>query len=398
MKILVISQHYYPEPFVIDKICEGLVERGHEVTVVTGTPNYPKGIVYEGYEKRKKKDEEIAGVKVHRCFEIARKKGIVYRLLNYYSFAYSSTKYVKRIKEKYDVVFSYQLSPVMQSRAAVAYQKKKGVPLVLYCLDLWPESLTVGKVEKKSWAYKHYLKVSKKIYTAADKLLLSSRPFQDRMQKNFGIETEKFAYLPQHAEDSFSPKSCQKTPDGYCDLLFAGNVGMAQSVDTIVRVANELKTREDIRFHIVGGGTALEEVQRLSQKLGTTNVFFYGKRPAEEMPSFYAKADGMLITFAKDEVLSMTVPLKTQSYMAAGKPILCAADGAVAEEIEKAACGYVSPAQDVTGLKENILRFAENKEKVAMGIRAREYFENNFTKERFLDGLERALQEAVKKE
>ena len=391
MKILVVSQHYHPEPFHLHTICEGLVERGHQVTVVTGTPNYPTGIVYDGYEKGQRQDEVVNGVNIHRCKIIPRKKGVVSRLLNYYSFVFASTNYVKRIKEKYDVVVCYQLSPVMQANAAIAYQKKWGVPYVLYCLDLWPESLSVGNVNRQSWAYKHYKKVSQKLYGKANKLLVSSYPFIQRMQENFGFEKDKFVYLPQHAEDIFAPDSCKKEADEYCDLLFAGNVGLAQSVETIIHAAKRLLDRPNIRFHIVGSGTSLEGVKALSQKLGTTNVFFYGKHPSEKMPEFYAKADGMLLTFAKTEVLSMTVPLKTQSYLAAGKPIVCAADGAVAEEVEKAACGYVGPAEDVEKLVENILRFAEEKDKLALGQNARAYFENNFTKEKFLSGLEQVL-------
>ena len=398
MKILVVSQYYTPEPGIVSKVCEGLVSRGHDVTVVTGVPNYPIGKVYEGYEKGQKKEETLGGVKLHRCYEIARRKGVFFRVLNYYSFAWSSKKFIKKLQGDYDVVFSYQTSPVMQSTAAVAYKKKTGTPLVLYCLDLWPESLTIGKICKKSLVYKHYLKVSKDIYTAADKLLITSKPFAKRMHENFGIAEEEIGYLPQHAEGVFDPEACKKEEDGYCDLLFAGNVGMAQSVETIVYAAKELEDYKHIRFHIVGGGTSLEKVKALAEKLNATNVFFHGKHPMDEMPKFYSKADGLLITFTKDEVLAMTMPLKTQSYMAAGKPILCATEGAVADEIKAADCGYVSAAEDVQGLKENILRFASCKDKAAMGARARAYYEANFTKERFLDGLEKALNEVVKKD
>lgn len=399
MKILVISQYYAPEPVIIDKICEGLVDRGHDVTVLTGTPNYPKGVVYAGYEKGQRKDEVVGGVKIHRCFEIARKKGVIYRALNYYSFVASSKKYVKRLENDYDVVLAYQPSPVLQAKAAFTYQKKTGVPVVLYCLDLWPESLTIGKVCKKSLLYKHFFRVSKKIYTKANKILVSSRLFAPRMQENFGIDKDDVVYLPQHADTIFAVEACKKQEDGYFDFLFAGNVGLAQSAETIVYAAKQLQDQANIRFHIVGEGTSLEKVKELAQKLGETNVFFYGKRPMEEMPAFYAKADAMLITFAKDEVLSMTVPLKTQSYMAAGKPILCAADGAVAEEVKTASCGYVSPAQDATALKENVLRFVFNtaEERAKMGNNARAHFEAHFTKDKFLDGLEKALSEAAKK-
>ncbi|MBQ8427785.1 MAG: glycosyltransferase family 4 protein, partial [Clostridia bacterium] len=387
MKILFISQHYTPEPFHVHTVCEGLVARGHQVTVVTGTPNYPTGNVYSGYEKGQRQDETLNGVTVHRCKIIPRKKGALSRFFNYYSFASASTKYVKGLKEKYDVVLSYQLSPVMQAKAGIAYQKKWGVPFLLYCLDLWPESLTVGGVSKNSPIYRHYKKVSKSIYTKADKLLLSSRLFAKRLQENFGIDPEKTGYLPQHGDDVFSPERCKKTPDDYCDLLFAGNVGLAQSVQTIIEAAARLKEEKNIRFHIVGDGTSLKDVKALAEKWQVDNVTFYGKQPFEKMPEFYAKADGMLLTYSKEEVLSLTLPLKMQSYMAAGKPIICAADGAVAAEIQEAGCGYVSPAQDVRKLEKNILRFASSQEKEKLSQCARAHYESRFTKEKFLDDL-----------
>ena len=96
MKILVVCQHYFPEPFRITDICEELVRRGHQVTVVTGTPNYPEGVTYKGYEKGKKKYEVLNGVEIYRCYEIPRKKGILFRFLNYYSFAISSKRFCKK--------------------------------------------------------------------------------------------------------------------------------------------------------------------------------------------------------------------------------------------------------------------------------------------------------------
>lgn len=395
MKILVVCQHYYPEPFRITDICEELVKRGHEVTMVTGTPNYPMGKIYAGYEKGKMRDEIRAGVKIHRCFEIGRRTGTLFRFLNYYSFAISSKRYIKRMKEKFDVVFANQLSPVMMVNGAVAYKKRHGAKLVMYVMDLWPESLIVGGVKRGSLLYRYYHKVSKKIYRAADKLLVTSKLFKDYLSKEFGIDKGGIGYLPQYAEDLFSAVDCKKEPNGSVDLLFAGNIGAAQSLMTVCNAAT--KTQDlPVCYHIVGDGIELEKCKAYCTEHGLSKVVFYGRRPLNEMSNFYAKADGMLLTLVKDEVLSLTLPGKAQTYMAAGKPVIGAIDGAGAEFIKEANCGYVSEAENAESLAENIRAFVEDVKTgkaIEFGANARAYYEQHFAKENFLTNLEKTFEE-----
>ncbi len=398
MKILVVCQHYYPEPFRLTDICEELVSRGHDVTVVTGTPNYPMGKIYEGYKGKQKRDEVRNGVKIHRCFEIGRRTGVLFRFLNYYSFAISSKRYIKKMKEKFDVVFANQLSPVMMMNGAVAYKKKHGVKLVTYVLDLWPESLIVGGVKRGSVLYKHYHKVSKKLYCASDTVLVSSKMFTEYLSTQFGIAEEKLGYLPQYAEDLFSAIECKKerTAQDSVDLLFAGNIGTAQSLMTVMETAARTRDIADLRWHIVGDGIELERCKSFCAEHGLANVEFYGRRALEEMPAFYRKADGMLVTLVKDETLSMTLPGKVQTYMAAGKPILGGVNGAAAEAIAAAECGYVSGAEDAAGLEESVRAFytaVKSGEADLLGINALAYYKENFTKGAFFEKLQRALKE-----
>ena len=392
-RILVVCQYYKPEPFRISDICEEMVRRGHEVQVVTGYPNYPEGIFYEGYGKGKKIDEIINGVKVHRCFTIPRETGAVKRMLNYYSYAASSVSYVlsKECKasdnKPFDVVFCNQLSPVMMAYAAIAYKKKYKVPAVMYCLDLWPESLIAGGITRESMLYKYYHHVSKKIYEKMDKILITSRMFSDYLQNEFGIKNERIEYLPQYAEGIFEKVEPKDTAETF-DFMFAGNIGAIQSVDTIIEAASLLK-EEPVRFHIIGSGSDLERIQKLGER--EENVIFYGRRPLEEMPSFYEKADAMLITLQADPVLSMTLPGKVQSYMAVGKPIIGAIDGETKKVIEDAKCGYCGNAEDAEMLAENIRGFIKNPDKVLMGKNAREYYEEHFEQEKFMDQLEKDI-------
>lgn len=396
-KILVICQYYKPEPFRIADICEEMVRRGHEVQVVTGYPNYPEGVLYEGYGKGKHIDEVINGVKVHRCYTVPRQTGTVKRMMNYYSYAASSIKYILSRKciasdgSSFDVVFCNQLSPVMMAYAAIVYKKMHKIPAVMYCLDLWPESLIAGGIVRKSVLYKYYHYVSKRIYRQMDKILITSRMFSNYLRDEFGIKKEEIEYLPQYAEGIFE-QIPPRTEDGTFNFMFAGNIGTVQSVETVIKTAEILKD-EPVKFHIVGGGTDLERLQKMGENM--KNVIFYGRKPIEEMPEFYAKADAMLITLAADPVLSLTLPGKVQSYMAVGKPIIGAIDGETKTVIEEAQCGFCGKAEDVDELAENIRKFiGNNTDRFLMGKNAREFYVNNFQELMFMDKLEKYLNES----
>lgn len=391
-KILVICQYYKPEPFRISDICEEMVQRGHEVYVVTGYPNYPEGILYDGYGKGKRVDEIINGVKVHRCFTIPRGTGIVKRLLNYYSYTISSTKYVLSPNciasngKPFDVVFCNQLSPVMMADAAIAYKKKYKVPVIMYCLDLWPESLVAGGITRDSVVYKYFHHVSKKIYKQMDKILITSRMFADYLNMQFGVRRNRIEYLPQYAEGIFELIP-PKEENGTYDFMFAGNIGEIQSVETILKAAKILEDMP-VRFHIVGGGTDLNRLKRIKKKQNLKNVIFYGRRSIEEMPEFYAKADAMLVTLKADPVLSLTLPGKVQSYMAVGKPVIGAIDGEAKVIIEEAQCGFCGKSEEAEELAENIKKFIESKNKIEMGLNARKFYKKNFEERLFMDSLE----------
>ena len=393
MKILVVCQHYYPEPFRLPDICETLVRRGHSVTVVTGTPNYPEGNIYKGYERGAKADEMLNGVRVHRCPLIPRKTGVIYRVLNYYSFALSSDLYLRRVKEDFDVVFVNQLSPVMMAHGALNWAKRNGKRCVLYCLDQWPESLLAGGIRKGSAVYNLFLGVSRRIYGRADDILVTSRGFATYFDKVLKLGHKKLRYLPQYAEDLFDDVSASTEEKKQVDFLFAGNVGQLQSVETIVEAARLLKDDEKIHLHIVGSGVALDHCKELAE--GLTNITFHGRRDVTEMPKFYAMADALLITLKHDPVLSETLPGKVQSYMAAGKPVVGAIDGETARLVnEEAFCGICCGAEDAEGLADAIRETAaDSARRAEYGENARRYYKEHFRKERFFETLEAVLQE-----
>lgn len=391
MKILVVCQYYYPEPFRVNDICEEMIKRGHEVTVVTGEPNYPEGQIYKGYENHAHSDEIINGVKVHRCPIIPRKTGALHRFLNYFSYPQKAKKYVKRLMSSngkpFDVVFVNQLSPVMMAEPAIYYKKKYGVSIVMYCLDLWPESLIAGGITRSSIIYKIFHKISKRIYNQMDRILITSQMFRGYLKDEFGVDDKIIEYLPQYAEGIFELLPLKENT-GVTDLVFAGNIGEVQSVETIIKAAEKLQDNA-VHFHIVGSGTDVDRIQRIAD--GLKNVTFYGRKPLEDMPKFYSMADAMLVTLKSDPILSLTLPGKVQSYMAAGKPIIGAINGETAEIIRNAECGYCGRAEDVEELVNNIMLFVDNTNKKQLGFNSRTFYEKCFERHLFMKRLEREL-------
>lgn len=390
MKILTVCQYYKPEPFRISDICEALVEKGHEVSVVTGLPNYPEGEVYPGYENAAGREERINGVRVHRCALHPRKRGALHRFWNYYSFVASSTRYLSGLKEDFDVVFVNQLSPVMMAKGALRYAKKHGRKTVLYCLDLWPESLTAGGIRPGSLIYRVFLGISRRIYRAADEILVTSKGFIPYFRDVLGLDTDNIHYLPQYAEGLFSEIPPVTAHEGPYHFLFAGNIGEMQSVDTILAAARELEGHAPVHIDIVGDGSDLSRCRELAK--GLHNVTFHGRHDVGEMPAFYARADAMLVTLKNEPSLSQTLPGKVQSYMASGRAVVGAINDETPAVIAAADCGVCVPAEDAHALAQAMRELAAQPESFARyGRNGKQFYQQHFRKEAFLSALTEVL-------
>lgn len=391
MKLLLVCQYFYPEQFRVNDICFELAKEGHEITVLTGLPNYPSGIVDKKYKWFKNRKEEINGVKVIRSWLLGRGKSTKRLALNYISFAISSTLKALFLKKDFDLILVYQLSPVTMALPAILLKKLTKKPLILYCHDLWPESIASAGISSDSIIYSTLLKISKWIYKSADQIITSSKLFEEYFNSTLGIY-DNITHLPVYAEDLFENINSTKKSDGTINLVFAGNIGEMQSVETIIYAANELKENKNIKFHIVGDGSSRKKCEELANKMKLNNVIFYGHYPITEMPRFYEIADAFLVTLKANKVISYTLPNKVQSYMAAGKPIIGAIDGETQMVINNAQCGLCCPAEDYKGLANNIKKFAEEKEKYAVyGKNARQYYDNNFSKKIYMERLNHLL-------
>ena len=398
MNLLVISQHYYPENFRITDICETLVKLGHKVTVICGYPNYPEGFIrkdYKGKSGKKHKNEVINGVNIKRCFEIPRGHSLIKLFLNYYSISLSMRRKVKKLKEKFDIVLINQLSPVMQSWAGIFYAKKHKIPSLLYCYDLWPDSLAAGGIKDSSLIYKYYFRISKRIYNSASHILCTSKNFINYFVEKHEIDIDKLSYLPQYCEDLFDSSEQSMNDDNTYNYVFAGNIGKVQSVETIIKAANLVKNDPTIKIHIIGDGSNLDNCKKMASEYNLHNVIFYGKHPIEEMPKFYSMADAMLVTLSNNKVISNTLPGKVQSYMCFGKPIIGAIDGETPMILEEAKCGVYTRAEDYEGLANLFVNFKKY-DKDELSKNSKIYYDNNFKKEIFFERLITKMEESIK--
>lgn len=394
MKILFISQHFYPEQFKVNDICFELAESGHDVTVLTGLPNYPSGIVDNKYKWFKKRNENIKGVNVYRTSIVARGKGIIRLSLNYLSFAITASIKSLFLKKDFDLIIVYQTSPVTMAVPGMFLKAITKKPLIIYCHDLWPESIATVGINNKSIIYKFILILSKWIYNSADEILTSSRMFKEYFENKLGIY-KKTTYLPVYAEELFEKlPSKEKTEREIINLVFAGNVGKMQSVETILLAANEIKDNDNIIFHIVGDGSSKIKCEKIAKEYNLKNVVFHGQHPISSMPQFYDMADAFLITLRENEVISYTIPNKVQSYLAAGKPLIGAINGETQMLIKEEECGLCAPAEDFKELANKILEFSENVQMHSIyGLNGRKYYENNFSKSRYFKNINSMLKE-----
>lgn len=406
MNILIITQYYHPEQFQINEIAPELVKKGHKVTVLCGVPNYPKGVIFEGYESkdgRESKEREYlekTGVRVVHVNQVPRGKGTVQLVCNYVSFVKASKRMVKEMVaqgERFDVVLGYQLSPITSMYAALEYKKLTGVPVVYYTLDLWPVSAEGMLKSKKNPLMWSINKMSRTLYQGADRILVTSRPFMDYLHRVNGIAMDRMAYLPQHADLGMIDMDMQAEDNGVADFMFAGNIGKGQRADVIIKAAKVLGKRKDYRIHMLGDGRMREELEQMVRAEGLEeNVIFYGNQKREDMPKFYKMADVLLVTLRGNNEVGDTIPGKMQMYMTTGKTIFGAINGGAQEVIRESRCGSCVSAGDYEGLAKLMQLYIEHPHDYDQcGENAREYFKVHFTLEYYMNGLETELQKVV---
>lgn len=405
MRVLVVSQYFWPEGFRINEVTKSLVEKGIQVDVLTGKPNYPEGKIFEGYRIGGCQREQYCGANISRVPLIPRGKNNRIRLaLNYLSFIVSGLVFGPWLKRgrKYDVIFVYGLSPLMLALPGLFLGWLKKVPVVIWVQDLWPQSLSAtGYVRNRFilWAVEQVVRF---IYRHADLLLVQSRAFVEPVRVLASGTPIK--YYPNSVDGSFTVPATGKTPDvpgleGGFSVMFAGNIGAAQGVEVIVEAATLLKDNEDIQFVVLGDGSRRQWMLQQVADRNLKNLHLPGRFPVETMPGFMQKASALLVTLAEREIFAATVPNKVQAYMAAGRPIIACLPGEGARLVVEAKAGVGVRAEDGKALAEAVLglyRMSES-ERDEIGSNGRAYFHEHYDHERLVDQLIEELHEVVRK-
>ncbi len=404
MNILIVSQYFWPENFRINDLARELVSRGHGVTVLTGLPNYPNGKIFREFVVAPNQFSNLCGIDIIRVPLLPRGKGGVRLLLNYVSFFLTACLLGpwKLRGKKFDVVFTYQLSPVTVGIPGAFLARLKSVPMAMWVLDLWPDTLKAIGVVKSPRLLDIVGKLVSFIYRRCDLILAQSKSFIPKIKDLSGQEIPVI-YFPSWSEDVFSANRvvpAQEVPavEGVFSVMFAGNIGEAQDFSCILSAASLLKDRRDIRWLVVGDGRSENWVKSEVEALGLTNsVHFFGRQPLERMPEFFAHADAMLVTLADQKIFGMTIPGKLQSYFAAGIPVIAALNGEAADIVKEAQAGLTCMAGDAKGLAALVIQMSNMspQDRKKMGINGLEYSKREFDRHRAINKFECLLMRLI---
>lgn len=402
MHVLIVSQYYWPEGFRINDVAKTLAEKVSSVEVLTGKPNYPGGRVFDGYQTSGCQLEIHQNIKVNRIPLLARGRGGIRLALNYLSFIVSGLLFAPWILrgKRFDVIFVYAPSPILQAIPAIFLGWLKGAPVVLWVQDLWPESLSATGHVRNRLILKLVELVVHFIYRHVDLLLVQSRAFEAPVRA-LASDTP-IIYYPNSVDDAFAQPASGEVPsvDGLgkgFSVMFAGNIGAAQAVDVIVEAATLLKGYPDINFVVLGDGSSREGMLKEVQQRGLNNLHLPGRFPVETMPGFMQKASALLVTLADRPIFAATVPNKVQAYLAAGRPIIACLNGEGARLVVEAEAGLATPAEDARALADAVLNLyrLSNAEREKMGANGRRYFQKHFDHNHLVDELIGHLQAVV---
>lgn len=394
--ILVISQYFYPEQFRINDICIEWVKRGYEVTVITGIPNYPKGSFFKGYSFFKKRNEQFKGIKIVRIPIIPRGNNALMLMLNYLSFVVSGFIWKIFTKIKANLVFIFEVSPMTQALPGVWYAKKQKIPCYIYVQDLWPENVEIITGIKNKYIINSIGKMVDYIYARCERIFTTSKSFVESIHQR-GVPLNKLEYWPQFAEDFYIPLNKERIEGSKqnetFNIIFAGNLGVAQGLEIIPKTAQILKykTKKLIKFIIVGDGRFKDQLVKMIEDYEVTDMFFIiPQQPAEKIPKLFAKSDAAFLSLSDNPLFSRTIPAKLQTYMASGLPIIAVVTGETETIINESQCGVNSKPNNPLVLAENIIEMAHlsRTELEKLGLNSYNYYLKHFNKNTLLDKMD----------
>lgn len=382
MKILVVTARYYPEQFSIVNICEEFIRLGHEVTVVTGKPNYGYWKIVEGYENIN--EEEINGVKVIRLNELARKKGAIGLLRNYHSINKIYARFYKKHKGDYDVVLSHVISPIFTMRGLKQFCKKNNLPHVHYGLDLWPESLIAASYFKRNNPFFNIMKrYSKKLYSSVDYMTFASPSVEAYFRNYLKLKNLRFKHIYQPTltikPDLEIVRNKEYKTDGKISILYIGSIARFHRLELFLEALEHYNKLHitPIRFDVVGSGSELDNLKNKVKELGIENyVTFHGRVPVAETRKYMLNADVLYVPLYNNSATSKMIPQKLIEYLMYNRPIMGMITGDGKKILEDASSYNIICDQSIGGLIKGLKKVENQKENFKRwGDDNRQYFD-----------------------
>lgn len=389
IRVLLLTQWFDPEPTFKGLVfARELVRQGFDVEVLTGFPNYPGGKVYPGYRIKWLQRESIDGVQVTRVpLYPNHDQSAIKRVLNYASFAASSLLYGLLMARRPDVIYAYH-PPLTVGVTAGLLRLLRRVPVVYDIQDMWPDTLRATGMVNNVRVLNAVAAVCQWVYRRADHIAVLSPGFK-RLLTERGVPEAKVEVVYNWADEA-----ALVAPEGHLPasfpgtehfrILFAGNMGKAQALDTVLDAAAVLQARDSrVRFVMLGGGVEVSRLQQRAADLQLRNVVFLPPVPMSEVGAFLSTAEALLVHLRKDPLFRITIPSKTQAYMAVGKPLLMAVDGDAADLVAQSGGGVVVNSEDAAALAEaaEALAFMEPGALAAMGQQAQRYYRDQLSLE-----------------
>lgn len=396
MTILIVSQYFHPEVFRINQLARELHDQGHTVVVLTAQPNYPSGRFFPGYGFLFPRRENFHGIEILRVPIIPRGSGSAVRLvLNYLSFVLFAVLFgLPRLwRMRFDVCITWCTSPITSAIPSAAYRFLTGTPVAIWVQDLWPETFfAVTKSRGRFIKFALSLTVSW-IYRHVDQIWIQSPAYEESVRAHGG-RPEQVKYVPNWAEDLYDCETwtglqAEEIPANA--LVFAGNLGRAQGLETLLAAA--VLTRDSVpqaNWIFIGDGSLRNWLAEQIEQLGLqSSVRLLPRRPADEMPRIMKPAAALLVTLANDPVYARTIPSKIQSCLASGRPVIGTLFGEPAKVIERAGAGLVCAPDDAESLAKLVKYFfaLPEKERERLGQNGHAFYRAHFTQRTVIDSI-----------
>lgn len=404
MRILYLTQWFDPEPGVIKgpAFVHGLEAGGNEVTVVTGIPNYPTGKVYPGYRIRLFQRERLLGCNVERLpLYPSHSSSSVARAANFLSFWFSALVYGLVRAGRYDIVYVYH-PPITVGLAAAMFGWVRRRRFILEIQDLWPDMLAASGMAGTGRLARILNPVCNFVYRRATQIIVQSQGMRERLIER-GVPASKLTVIRNPADPtalerpSPMPREVLGLGEGFA-IIYGGNLGAAQRLSSAVEAAKLAAERgATFEMRLMGHGIEAEPLRLRTQEMGVPNVSFRPPVAKEDVPAVFQSADALLIQWADDPLFGITIPSKTQFYLACGKPILAALSGETAEILRESGAAVVVPSGDVEAMAEAMTAMSQMSRETLdeMGRRGAEYYARNFSYEKMVEATLAVIEKAA---